>query len=155
MPTSELSDALNPNVVRQRNYDDVLVYQDQQVHSDTHPLTFHYEESLPQPLYEYAPHRSELEHAVVETIQPQRYYRSSLIHLHCSDSSQATAPGQSHTGRADPGRHEGVCTSGKGPETHMGEGTASYTSPVPGSERGEVSRYARGDRFAQRVYSTH
>ncbi|KAF9782915.1 hypothetical protein BJ322DRAFT_1073300 [Thelephora terrestris] len=66
MPTSELSDALNPNVVRPRNYDDVLVYQDRQAHSNFHHLNLPYAQPPQQPQYEYVPHRSELELAVVE-----------------------------------------------------------------------------------------
>ena len=72
MPSSELSDALNPNVVRQRNYDDLLVYRDQQVHPNAHHPNFHYEQPQ-QPQYGYVPHRSELELAVVEPTPPQMY----------------------------------------------------------------------------------
>jgi len=73
MPTSELSDALNPNVVRQRNYDDILVYQDQQPHSNLHHPDFNHEQPTQQPQYHYVPHRSELELAVVEPTPALRY----------------------------------------------------------------------------------
>lgn len=89
MPTSELSDALNPNVVRQRNYDDVLVYQDQQAHSSLHHPNFHYEHPPQQPQYEYVPHRSELELAVVEPTPTQRYDLVLLPHLRCNDEMVA------------------------------------------------------------------
>ena len=87
MPTSELSDALNPNVVRQRNYDDVLVYQDRQAHSNLHHPNFHYEQPPQQSQYEYVPHRSELELAVVEPTPTQRYALVLLPRLRCSDNS--------------------------------------------------------------------
>jgi len=92
MPTSELSNALNPNVVRQRNYDDVLVYQDRQAHSNLHHPNFDYEQPPQQPRYEYVPHRSELELAVVEPTPPQRYVPVLLLRLRRSDKTiQATA----------------------------------------------------------------
>ena len=90
MPTSELSDALNPNVVRQRNYDDVLVYQDQQAHSNLQP-NFHYEQPPQQPRYEYVPHRSELELAVVEPTPNQRYAIVLLLRLCYSDKTVQTS----------------------------------------------------------------
>ena len=80
MPTSELSDALNPNVVRQRNYDNALVYQDQRVHATPHLPNFHYEQPQQQQPHEYVPHRSELELAVVEPTPAQRYAPVSLTH---------------------------------------------------------------------------
>ena len=87
MPTSELSDALNPNVVRQRNYDNVLVYPDQQTHANPHHPNFYYG----QPTHEHVPHRSELELAVVESTPTQRHVTASLIYLRCSDETvQAT-----------------------------------------------------------------
>ena len=90
MPTSELSDALNPNVVRPRNYDDVLVYQDIQAHSNFHhQLNLPYEQPSQQPQYEYVPHRSELELAVVEPTLPQRYFCMILVRLHCNDEFTA------------------------------------------------------------------
>ena len=85
MPTSELSDALNPNVVRQRNYNSLLAYQDQQAHSDLHHPNFHYEQPPQQSQYEYPPHRSELELAVVESTPAQRYILVPLPCLFCSD----------------------------------------------------------------------
>ena len=88
MPTSELSDALNPNVVRQRNYDNGLVYQDQQNHTDLHHPNFYYEQPQ-QPQYEYAPHRSELELAVVEPTPAQRYVPMLLTCLRRCDNLQA------------------------------------------------------------------
>jgi hypothetical protein len=92
MPTSELSNALNPNIVRQRNYDDVLVYQDQQAQSNPHHPNFDYELPPQQPQYEYVPHRSELELAVVEPTLPQRYVAVLFLRLCCSDKTvQATA----------------------------------------------------------------
>ena len=71
MPTSELSDALNPNVVRQRTYDNALVYQDQRIHTDLHHQNFLYDQQ--QQPHEYVRHRSELELAVVEPTPVQRY----------------------------------------------------------------------------------
>ena len=85
MPTSELSDALNPNVVRQRNYDDVLLYQDQPAYPNLHHLSFGDDQPPQQLQYEYVPHRSELELAVVEPAPAQRYSRVLLIHLCPSD----------------------------------------------------------------------
>lgn len=74
MPSSELSNALNPNVVRPRNYDDVLLYQDQQTYSSLHHLGFHCDQLPQQPQHEHVPwHRSELELAVVEPTPDQRY----------------------------------------------------------------------------------
>jgi len=90
MPSSELSDALNPNVVRQRNYDDVLVYQDQQAHSNLHHPNFHYDQPPQQPRYGYVPHRSELELAVVEPTPNQRYALTLLPRLRCSDETVQT-----------------------------------------------------------------
>lgn len=84
MPTSELSDALNPNVVRQRNYDNVLGYQDQHVNPNPHHPNLRYEQPEQQPQYEYAPHRSELELAVVEPT-PALRSAPALAHLRCSD----------------------------------------------------------------------
>jgi len=81
MPTSELSDALNPNVVRQRTYDNALVYQDQRAHTDIHHPNFHYEQQS----YEHVPHRSELELAVVEPTPIQRYVSFRRHGLRCSD----------------------------------------------------------------------
>ena len=101
MPTSELSDALNPNVVRQRNYDNVLVYQDQQVHDNPHHQNFYHGQQQ-QPQYEYVPHRSELELAVVEPTPAQRYVPMLLTHLPCSkeftghDLPPSVPPGISH-----------------------------------------------------------
>ena len=91
MPTSELSDALNPNVVRQRNYDNGLVYQDQQAHSNFLNPNLHYEQPPQHPQYGYAPHRSELELAVVEPTPTQRYTLVLLPHLRCSDERVQTA----------------------------------------------------------------
>lgn len=89
MPSSELSDALNPNVVRQRTYDNALVYQDQRAHTDVHHPNFHYEQYQQQP-HEYVRHRSELELAVVEPMPVQRYV-SFYRHTHVVvTSSQAT-----------------------------------------------------------------
>ena len=79
MPSSELSDALNPNVVRQRNYDEVLLYQDQQAYPNLQHLNF----PVDQQQYQY--HRSELELAVVEPSPVQRYSYMSLIDLRCID----------------------------------------------------------------------
>lgn len=85
MPTSELSNALNPNVVLQRNYDDVLLYQDQQEYSNLPHPSFRCDEPPQQPQHEYVPHRSELELAVVEPTPAQRYSYMLLMHLICSD----------------------------------------------------------------------
>jgi len=92
MPSSELSNALNPNVVRQRNYDDVLVYQDQQAYSNLYHPNFDYEQPPQQPRYEYVPHRSELELAVVEPTPPQRCVHASPPRLRCSDKQHRPRP---------------------------------------------------------------
>jgi hypothetical protein len=126
MPTSELSDALNPNVVRQRNYDDALVYQDQQAHSNPHHPNFHYEQPLQQPRYEYARHRSELELAVIEPTPNQRCAIVLFPCLCCSDKTVQTTPcpRQSYAGvLADIGQFERVPAGGEEPKTCLGERT--------------------------------
>ena len=92
MPTSELSDALNPNVVRQRNHDDVLLYQDQQAYPNRHHLGLRCDQPPRQPQHGYVPHRSELELAVVEPTPAQRYSHMLLIHLCCSDEFTGRDP---------------------------------------------------------------
>lgn len=82
MSTSELSNALNPNVVRQRDYDNLILYQDQQAYFNLHNLG----DLPPQPPQcEYVPHRSELELAVVEPTPAQRYPHMLLSYL-CSSN---------------------------------------------------------------------
>ena len=151
MPTSELSDALNPNVVRQRDYGNGPVYQDQQNNANLHHPNFYYELPQQQPHHEYAPHRSELELAVVEPTPAQRYVPASLACLRCSDNLQAaTYPHQSRVGaHTTTGRHRKGWASGEESETHLG----SQARSDPGGERTKVSHYARRDRFTQGAHS--